>query len=108
MSSQYLMYGSEYLHVLTTHIEPYSYSYKNHLKQQGIATLFNIHLPIVQIYNFNAFLLNLMRTTYDRQIDEDNLTDISIYTADKIRPEYIWGHYHPNTQHLTDYYSSNY
>ena len=100
-STHYLIYGSEYIHMLANEIKPFSYSYQNHLKSCDIATILNIHVPIKQITNFESFLLELMKMVLDHQITEDHPLDLSIHTAVCIKPKDI---YHPDTYHLIDYH----
>lgn len=105
-SAGYLLYGSEYLHILANEIKPSSCSYQKYLKNYGLATIFNIHVPIEQITNFDSFLFNLIAMVEDDQTDEDYPNDLSIHTTYHIKPKQIFGHYHPDTRYLIDHHES--
>ncbi len=103
-STGYLLYGSEYLHMLANEIKPYSCSYQNYLKNHGIATIFNAHVPIEHMTNFDSLLLDFMCIVQRQQTDEDFPHDLSIHTTHHIKPTQIFGYYHPDTRYLIDYH----
>lgn len=101
-STQYLLYGSERVLSIISHIG--THNYKKYLKEIGKPTIFHVAVPCEQIININSILLELFSITANYYIYSEfpNKPDLYIKTSTIINPTFILKHEYPDIRNLND------
>jgi hypothetical protein len=105
----YLIYGSEYLQSLCSHLRTrIRYDLRSQLKQVGIPTVFQVRIPVIQFENHELsgladYALPAWAYCIAHDRPEPGMLDFAIKVGHAISPDDILGHYHPHSPRLNQF-----